>query len=488
MHELCQLSQLCDFETIEIKQFSSADRDRPDFHNKYLKMLYFIRWEGILSTFRKYFAHKYNQQRFLTILTIKHKNTLYLNISVQSETKADEFVLMNEFFRCSQNHVNMEDIENNLEKYIDSFNQYNEISGYDLLNIDTTKSISLKKIQTKSFPKYKNGLFIYGLGGYVKMFIIHHFKKVRKLACIDYKAWVSIDFKNKYGFLYSFNIPENSFDLLKSTQLPIVIIATYHSDHAVLASKIFNANNNSIIFIEKPPTVNLDDLRLLIDIYNNGGKLEIGFNRRFIDFSKYVKEKVSNKTVVITCSVKEVLINSNHWYLWENQGTRITGNAVHWFDLANWWIKSIPIELNLLSSPLDSETSAISVLYKNGSILNLTLSDKGNSMRGVQENIEIRFDNETIFIYDFIKLTHIKDNGFKYTKYKLFRDKGHNRMYQNFTKVIKNNAKSDYSVFDLVKTSVVTFYASSMLINKIRNTRIEEDINKFLEQARISTE
>jgi predicted dehydrogenase len=259
----------------------------------------------------------------------------------------------------------------------------------------------------------------------------------------------------------------------------VAIIASYHSDHASLANKVFNHNPSTFIFIEKPPAVTLEDLSKLIELYNKGAKIEIGFNRRFINHSKYVKQQVQNRVVIITCSIKEVNINPNHWYLWKNQGTRITGNCVHWFDLANFWIGSMPVEVNLISNPKDSESCAISVLYSNGSILNITASDKGNSLRGVQETIEIRYENETIFIDDFLSLTHIKSNGFKARKLNFFRDKGHHSMYKNFMKIINNEKSSEYSVIDLINTTVVTFYASLMLEKNIRTQHIENEVKKY---------
>jgi predicted dehydrogenase len=440
-------------------------------------MLYFFRWEGIVNTFRKYFAHKHKQQRFLTFLVIEFAQKKYINISTQSQTAIDNFIINNKFYLYQD--INYQIIAENVEYYMNKFNQFAETENYKIFNADLSDSISLESVPDVFEDKYNSGLFVYGLGGYVKMFVIHHFKMIDKLACIDYKASITKNFREKYGFLYGFNTPKSSIPVLKNTKRPIAIIATYHSDHSSLASEIHEANPNTVIFIEKPPTVTLDDLNRLINLYNQKANIEIGFNRRFIDYSRYVKEKVKDKTVIITCSVKEVLISSNHWYLWKNQGTRITGNAAHWFDLANWWIESKPIEINLLSNPKDYETSAISVLYQNGSILNITISDKGNSLRGVQEKLEIRFDNETIFIDDFISLTYINNDGRKLVKRKNARNKGHNSMYKNFLKIIDGKKRSDYTVFDLINTSVVTFYASEMLATGIKNMKIEDKIDHY---------
>jgi len=478
MINLVQLKNLKGFKLIDIKQFDNKDRDRPDFSNKYFKILYFFRFEGIGSTLRKYFAHKNKQIRYLTFLTIDFQSSIYINISTQYQVDHHNFVIRNQFYKWID--IDFTNIASKLEYYLSNFNQFAGIESYELFNLDSSNYITLDTIrQNFSQTKYDNGLFIYGLGGYVRMFIIHHFKKITKIACIDYKAAIAEDFKTKYGFHYSFLTPCDSFPLLGNVKKPVAIIATHHSDHASIAYKIFDSNPNTYIFIEKPPIVSLEDLDKLIELYNIGAKIEIGFNRRFINHSRYVRQVVQNKIIIVTCSIKEVNINQNHWYLWKNQGTRITGNVVHWFDLANFWIDSIPIEINLISNPFDPETSSISVLFKNGSILNITASDMGNSLRGVQEKIEVRFDNETIFIDDFLSLTHIKNNGLKFKKSNLLRDKGHNAMYKNFIKIINKVKSSDYSVIDLINSSVVTFYSSYMLQNNIRNMHIEDEIEKY---------
>ncbi len=481
MITLVQAKDLKGIKILDVIQFENFDRDRPDFNNKYLKILYFFRWEGIVNTMRKYHAHKNRQVRYLTFLIIEFNCKKYVNISTQSQKNADVFVINNEFYLYP--NIDFKNISNSLDYYLSQFNQYGGNENYELFNIDITHSISLELVKETFNDIYETGLFIYGLGGYVRMFIIHHFKKTAKIACIDYKAEIAEDFKTKYDFKYSFITPDDSLTLLKNTKQPIAIIATYHSDHASIAYKIFNSNPNTFIFIEKPPVVSLEDLEKLIELYNKKANIEIGFNRRFINYSQYVRHKVQNKIIIITCSIKEVIISPSHWYLWKNQGTRITGNVVHWFDLANYWIESIPIEINLLSNPNNQETSTISVLYKNGSILNITASDQGNSLRGVQEKIEVRFDNETIFIDDFLSLTHIKNNGIKVKYSRLFREKGHNEMYDNFNKIVQSQQSSDYSVSDLIKTSIVTFYASTMLKNNIRNMLIENVVNKYLDRV-----
>jgi predicted dehydrogenase len=311
------------------------------------------------------------------------------------------------------------------------------------------------------------------------MFIMHHFRKAEKVACVDYKSKVTWDFQKRYGFRFGYLVPRSSFPLIRTTGKPAVIIATYHSDHALLAEQVYQCNPNTRIFIEKPPTVTLEDLDRLITLYNQGASLEIGFNRRFIPFNGYVKRVLTGERVMVSCSVKEVLISPNHWYLWKNQGTRVTGNVVHWFDLAQYWIQSPPAELNVMADGEDIESVTISVLYRNGSILNITASDQGNSLRGVQEKIEIRFGNQTITINDYLWLEHVRSNGKRIHKRRIRRDKGHSRMYSNFKSILDGRNESAYPALDLIHTSLVTYYASKMLSEGKRTMVIGDIVDQY---------
>ena len=55
------------FNILDIKQFENEYRDRPDFIISIIKILYFLRFEGIGSTLRKYFAHKNTPEKILNL-------------------------------------------------------------------------------------------------------------------------------------------------------------------------------------------------------------------------------------------------------------------------------------------------------------------------------------------------------------------------------------------------------------------------------------
>ena len=457
-------------EVLDCKQFVIGERNLPEFPNKLRKFLFFALREGVAETLKKYKSLQwYNRhiEKYATFMLLRKGTSYFVSCSLQSQIDQNKFILNSKFFKI----IKKEDFENIIKA--------DELKGYDFLkyfNQYETSNLVLKGLEEsieipKNYSLIKeenstNGLIIFGLGGYAFTHILPGLKHLPRLACVDYKAERSMEFSERFDFKHALYHPYQTKGLLESCKEPVVVIATYHSDHSLLAKWVHSINPNTRIFIEKPPCVTNLDLNLLRELYNSETKLEIGFNRRYVKLNNQIKSIVTNKQIFVTFSIKEVLINSNHWYNWDNQGTRLTGNLVHWIDLGNFWVDEDPISLTMNFSGNSLDDFNLSIAYKNGSLVNITCSDKGNSLRGVQELAEIRYENDTILVEDNLKFTHIKSSGKKTVKRYFRRDKGHKRMYLDFSKNLEDN-KFNYTFKHLESTSMITTTASNMLQNEI---------------------
>lgn len=466
---------------VEMRQLLVFDKGPIPYSGKLMKIIFFILREGFLTTVRKIRSkqidYELTSKLYLTIIIVKNNNQEYFNISLQYHKNYNEFVIRNEFFPVGK--VDFSDILNNKDFYVSYFNQFVK-TDYSVLGIkENCISFHKKQFNSNENTQYDRGIFLYGLGDYSRVYIMPCLKSLKKIACVDYNSAVSKHCRDIFGFENNYIVPEDSLPVLKKTDNPLAIIATYHSDHTNLAKKIYEANKNATIFIEKPPCVTLDDLRDLIELYKKGAKIEIGFNRRYISYNHYIKE-VSRTGLVIGIIVKELSIDRNHWYFWTNQGTRITGNLVHWVDLANYWVSFWPVEISLLFRSELDDALILSILYEDGSIVSITASSRGDALRGVQEKIDIRFADETIFIDDYIRFEHTSCSGFKKVKKRRIRSKGHSEMYQHLLQFYQNEAERKYQLVDLVNTTIVTYYASYMLKNNIKNMWIKDKIDEFM--------
>lgn len=473
MARIVKFSDLEFDELVSVEQQTIDVADRPEVTNKYRKLLFFAFREGISRTIHKIKSKtipQLNVQKRLTLITVKLNGSLYTNYSTQTSANIDEFVIRNKFTEVpiAPTIINTISEEN--------FNQFVEEEQNQM---DTALPLKSNVIAGKSV-KAEKGVFLYGLGDYSRVYIAQNIKSLSKVFCIDYSHQLAKYYCDTFGYENFGIIPEDSYPLLPTIEKPLAIIATYHSDHTRIAKEIFDVNPNTLIFIEKPPCVTLQDIKTLVALYNDNALIEIGYNRRFIPINQEIRTAVFEQQKVINISVKEILINESHWYFWKNQGTRITGNLTHWIDLAVYWINGSPLEINLLSSPSKDETIAVSILFSEGSLVNITVSDKGNSLRGVQEQIEIRTENETFFIEDYLKYTRVKTDGAKTIKRKLKRVKGHDAMYKHLTKVYNNEVPISYTKEELIKSTMTTYHVSRMYQENVRNFKMEKALPEFI--------
>lgn len=460
-YPIYKLTELDFDKIVKIKQTEFHSPDRPEVENKWRKLKFFLLREGFFRTLSKIKskANKDTQlKKYLTTLVLESDNKKHYNYSIQSTENQNHFVVKNQFFLQPKTDDKLSDTS--------IFNQFE--TGFN-----SNEIISLPVVESyENAINYKNGVFLYGLGDYSRVYIAPKIQKLNKIFCVDYNHQLADFYKKKFNYKHFGLVPQDSYETLKNTANPLAIIATYHSDHARIANEIFNTNPNTLIFIEKPPCVTIEDIKILQNLYDKGANIEIGYNRRYIPINYWIKKRCFDQQKVINISVKEILINENHWYFWKNQGTRITGNLTHWIDLAIFWINGDPVEINVLSSPSKDETIAVSMLFSEGSLVNITVSDKGNSLRGVQEQIEIRTERETFFIEDYIKFTRVKNDGSKTVERKLKRIKGHDAMYRHLTRVYNNQEQIFYKKEDLVKSALTTHQVSRMYKEKQRNWKM----------------
>lgn len=315
----------------------------------------------------------------------------------------------------------------------------------------------------------KKELFVAGAGSHVYTYILPNLKNVSRHTIVDLNFDLACFVGKTYNFENIDTSCERAFSLLKKCHTPVVVIATYHSTHVELAQLALKISPHAKVFVEKPPATTFEQLKRLIDLKNSGAFIEIGYNRRFAPLLWEVKSLLSHREspVRITCLVKEPDIPKSHWYYWPSQGTRVCGNLCHWVDIGTFltqssWKSLIAIGNNSKNSKKDDMTIVIN--YSDESQLTIVATNSGNQLRGVQEHIDIRFDDTTAILNDFMSLT-VFQGKMKKNVIKIIRDKGHQRMYRKFSDNIATNNKPDYSTMDLWE-STTCYLAIVESINK----------------------
>lgn len=271
----------------------------------------------------------------------------------------------------------------------------------------------------------------------------------------------------EYGFALATTDSERAIAELPAPGL--VVVATAHDSHTQLACAAVKAGHR--VFLEKPPTVTVDDVhRLAATMHANPGAIEIGFNRRYHPLVRRARARLRKESgpTSISCTVKELNFQPDHWYFWPNQGTRITGNLCHWIDLAVYLIDGNPTPVSITLSPRmpgtepgSDEERVLTVTFEDGSLLTVLGTTRGDDIRGVQEQMDIRRGHTTITIDDLWKY-RVRSDGIEHFSRTLFRDKAHTAMYREGLGRIKAGQPSVYPVRDMVVVSAIQIAASDL--------------------------
>jgi predicted dehydrogenase len=250
----------------------------------------------------------------------------------------------------------------------------------------------------------------------------------------------------------------------------LVVVGTAHDSHTHLACAALEAGHR--VFVQKPPTITAEDVhRLAAAMRSRPGSVEIGFNRRYHPLVRRAKTRLLRESgpTSISCVVKELALEPDHWYFWPNQASRIAGNLCHWIDLACFLLEGSPLPVSLTLSPRppgfppgSDEERVLTVTFEDGSLLTILGTTRGDDVRGVQESIDIRRGRTTITIDDLWKLK-VRSEGIERYSRSLFRDKGHGAMYREVLQRFRDGEAASYPVSDMVVVSAVQIAASDLI-------------------------
>ena len=316
---------------------------------------------------------------------------------------------------------------------------------------------------------------VLGAGDYTRTEIIPALRKANLplYSVANREPHIAAMVGREYGFVLATTDSERAIAELPAPGL--VVVATAHDSHAHLACAALKAGHR--VFVEKPPAVTPEDVhRLAAGMRSHPGAVEIGFNRRYHPLVRRARERLWQESgpTSISCTVKELAFEPDHWYFWPNQGTRITGNLCHWIDLAVFLIEGSPMPVSLTMSPRmpgtepgSDEERVLTVTFEDGSLLTVLATIRGDDIRGVQEQMEIRRGRTTITIDDLWKL-RIRSEGFERYSRTLFRDKAHSTMYREALGRIVAGQAAVYPVRDMIVVSAIQIAASDLALTDER--------------------
>ncbi len=224
----------------------------------------------------------------------------------------------------------------------------------------------------------------------------------------------------------------NYEDALADKSTNTVAITTRHSTHADLVVKALEQGKH--VFVEKPLALNDSQLNKIEHALKKHSKvLVVGHNRRYSPVLQKVKEFIGNRPVVVNYRVKADSLSLDHFLNDLNEGGRIIGEMVHFFDVFLYLCDSQITSVS--ASTIDFQNVAVAIVFENGSLCNLLYTTSGSD-KTEKEKIEVLFGNTTIELTDFHNVI-ANTNGKREVLYSGKQNKGHNEEMQFFARAIQ---------------------------------------------------
>jgi len=260
----------------------------------------------------------------------------------------------------------------------------------------------------------------------------------------------------KYGFEYC---TTDYRKILKDGEIDAVFIVTRNDLHAKLTIEALKAGKD--VFVEKPLAVNINELREVVKVWQEyGGKVMVGFNRRYSSLTKKLKDFFKNRSLpmVINYRVNAGRIPKDHWVHDEEQGgSMLISECCHFIDFLQYLTNSRPVEvyakaIEPVGNIYRNDNVQMILTFGDGSIGTITYTTLGDDSYS-KEMVEVFCDNSVGVITDFRELKLVRNSKVKKEKKWLSQDKG----FLEELKVFLNCKDLDFLSY--VCTTLTTFKA-----------------------------
>jgi predicted dehydrogenase len=329
--------------------------------------------------------------------------------------------------------------------------------------IESKYTISVR-VGTKIFNQSNGIIGIIGAGNFTKMTMLPALKSSRA----DVKFIASAGGVTGTALAKKYNIEYSTTDykeIISDKEVDLVLITTRHNQHAKIVIETLNSGKS--VFVEKPLTINEQDLDEIVTAYQKGNKtLMVGFNRRFSPHIQKMKSLVGNSPMNVIATMNAGFIPANSWVQdLSVGGGRIVGEACHFIDLITFLtgskVKAVCMNALGVKPGANTDNASILLKYENGSTGVINYFSNGSKAYS-KERLELYSQERTLVLDNFQSL---KGYGFKnFSSLKTTLDKGHKKQFELLIDRIRNGGEALIPFDEIINTTKASFAA----INSIK--------------------
>lgn len=268
----------------------------------------------------------------------------------------------------------------------------------------------------------------------------------------------------KFGFEEA---STDSAALLARADVDAVFIATRHDTHGRYVAAALDAGKQ--VFVEKPLAISRGELDALAERARNaGGRVMVGFNRRFSESLGAVKKHFASvgEPLVMTYRVNAGFIKAEHWVQAESQGGRIIGEGCHFIDCMQYLTGARPVSVyaaaigSVNAAVRNADSVSITVRFSDGSVGTLVYLANGDPSVP-KEYFEVFGGGSTAIMDNF--RTVMLAAGRKSRTVKFNGDKGHTAEVNATLAAMKSGGPMPIAFESLYDTTLATIAAVESL-------------------------
>jgi predicted dehydrogenase/threonine dehydrogenase-like Zn-dependent dehydrogenase len=262
----------------------------------------------------------------------------------------------------------------------------------------------------------------------------------------------------KYGFGYA---TTDYHQILDDPETDAVFIVTRHASHAPIVCDALRAGK--AVFVEKPLACDLEQLAEIVDTAEaTGGRLMVGFNRRFAPHVRQAKTTLENCTPLVALyRVNAGSVPGNSWLVDEEGGGRIIGEVCHFVDTLQFLTGAEPVRVHAVQAGDHRDALSIQMTFDDGSIATIIYSSLGDASFP-KEYIELFGAGRVVVIDDFRDARFVSDGRRKGGRLRR-QDKGIAGELEAFFRSLRTGAPMPVPLASLVLTTLTTFAIEASL-------------------------
>ncbi len=305
-------------------------------------------------------------------------------------------------------------------------------------------------------------LGVIGAGAYARGVLLPAFKSAgAEFGVIASASGVSArDAGDRFDFA---RLASGADEVIGDAAVNLVVVATRHDTHAELARRALAAGRH--VFVEKPLALNDEELDAVIETAAaSGGRLMVGFNRRFSPLARRAKEFFADRRAPLSIlyRVSAGRVPVEHWTQDPREGGgRIVGEVCHFVDLMSYWTGARPTRVyaervetgNRQATADDSVFVTIRFADgSNGCVAYLAEGDRALP----KERVEIFGEGRTFALEDFRTATLYAGGREERVKLRA-QDKGQRDAARAACAVVMGGGPAPITIEELAATTRATF-------------------------------